>query len=89
VWERATHGPALSAAEGSPCASSVDASHYLCLSDFLEELSLEEFSLEEVSFEELSFAELSLAVPSDLALSSFLESLAPLSDDAGAWDFLA
>ena len=69
------------------------------MSDFLGELSFEELSreddeeeelsLEELSFEELSFEELSLAPPSDLGLSSFLESLLLPSDDDNPLDFLA
>ena len=72
---------------------------YLRLSDFFEELSFEELSrddddeedlsFEELSFDELSFAELSLAPLSDLALSSFLASLLPPSEDDNPLDFLA
>lgn len=55
----------------------------------LPELSFEELSFDEPSFDELSFDELSLAELSDLDLSSFFESVLPLSEDAGACDLFA
>src|SRR5256885_13670317 len=65
-----------------------DSGNYLCLSDFLEELSLEELSFDDPSLDEVSFVELSFEELSDLDFSSFLDSLLPPSD-AGACDFLA
>jgi hypothetical protein len=53
----------------------------------LVELSLLELSFEAVSVDELPLGELSFE-PSDLDLSSFFESLLPLSE-LGAWDLLA